>query len=231
MLVGHVGVALLVKQAEPRMSLGTAIAAATIADVLLFSFILLGVEHVQFRTSGAIAPYFSPVNLWSSHSMVLTALGGAACAGAYAWRHGRGAGAWLLAAAVIGHWVLDLLSYQPFLPVFPRQETYIGWSLHGSTAIAIVVEAVLWAGAIVLYVRDSRSTHSAGRYVFWGGVAAWTYVTWANMAGAPRKADDAPIEMLILLAMMIGWGYWMNRARAMKQGAGAPPTIAAPSTY
>ena len=231
MLVGHVAVAMLVKQVEPRLSFGTAILAATIADLLLFALVLLGIEHVQFRTSETAAPYFLPSQIAISHSLASTALAAALFAGIHVGRRGRGAGAWLLGAALVGHWVLDLLSYQPFLPLIPGRELYVGWSMTRGFVVAAVVEAVLWIGAVVLYVSESRSTSSAGRYVFWGGVLSWTYIGWANLAGPPRQSEEAPIEMLILLGMMIAWGYWMDRARAMKASPGGSFTNAAPSTY
>jgi hypothetical protein len=84
----------------------------------------------------------------------------------------------------------------------------------------MAIEGAIWAGAVALYVSDSRSTNSAGRYVFWGGVASLTYVWYVNVFGPPRgnPQEDAPIEGLILLLLAIGWAFWMNRAREMKKG-------------
>ena len=81
-------------------------------------------------------------------------------------------------------------------------------------------KATIWAAAVALYVSDSRSVTSAGRYVFWGGVASLTYVWYVNAFGPPRgnPQQDAPIEGLSLMMLAIGWAYWMNRARAMKEG-------------
>jgi hypothetical protein len=45
MLVGHCAVALAGKRAEPALSLGTLMAAAVLADLLGFVFILAGLEH------------------------------------------------------------------------------------------------------------------------------------------------------------------------------------------
>ena len=92
----------------------------------------------------------------------------------------------------------------------------------------MVVEAAIWIGALIMYVRDSRSVNSAGRYVFWGGITAWTYVWWANQAGPPRRAEDAPIEMIIVLLMIVGWGYWMNRARTTVAADHEPMPYAVP---
>jgi len=66
---------------------------------------------------------------------------------------------------------------------------------------------------LFLYVRDSKSVNSAGRYAFWGGVVSWCYISWAIVAGPPRRPEDAPLEMLIVLGLIVVWSYWMDRAR------------------
>ena len=222
MLVGHIGAAMAAKQFEPRLSLGTTVLAATAADILLFSFVLGGVEDVEFRTSAATAPYFRPLQIQLSHSLASAAAIGLAAASLH-WRALRVRGAAVLLALAVSHWVLDLIT-SPVLPVSPASDVYVGWLLSRWIYVSAAVEAGLWFGALALYVMESRSLTSAGRYVFWGGVASWTYITWANVAGPPRPPDDAPIEMLILLPMIVGWAYWMDRAREIKTGwpAAAP---------
>ena len=214
MLVGHLGAALLAKQIEPRLSLGTAVLAATAHDGLLFALVLTGFEDVEFRTATAAAPYFQPLHVELSHSLASAVVVGA-LAGILGWRGSRGRGAVLLLALAVSHWVFDLIT-SPLLPLTPFTNVYVGWALSRWIYASVAVEAVIWFGALALYVMDSRSVTSAGRYVFWGGVVSWTYVAYANVAGPPRPANDAPIEMLILLPMIAGWAYWMNQARTIK---------------
>jgi hypothetical protein len=216
MLVGHVAAALLVKQVKPRLSLGAALLASLLADLILFALVLADVEQVEFRTARTAAAPFRPLSVALSHSLVMTAVWGGALAVVYRGLMGRGSAAWSLAAVAISHWILDVIA-QPVLPLGPTTPVYVGSVLSRWIAVVMVVEAAIWVGALILYVRDSRSVNSAGRYVFWGGVMAWTYVWWANQAGAPRNAEEAPIEMIVILVMMVGWGYWMERARVMKE--------------
>lgn len=221
MLVGHVGAAFIAKGLQPRLSLGTAILATLLADVLLFVFVLAGLEHVAFRTSAAPAPYFTAIDIGVSHSVTMTILWAAAVAFTCAWlARDRGVAA-AAAALVVSHMVLDVVSVRPGLPVSPRHVAYIGWTLPLDPAslllLTMVFEGVLWIGAVVLYVAASRSTNSAGRYVFWGGVVSWTLAWYLNVTRVPPiKQEDGSIEGLILLVLLIGWGYWMNRARATK---------------
>jgi hypothetical protein len=217
MLVGHVGAAMVAKQAAPRLSLGAAVLASVLADLLLFALVVAGVEQVEFRSTMSAAAAFTPLRVALSHSLAMGMVWGIVLALLYAAFRKRVEGAWIVAALVVSHWVLDIIG-QPVLPLAPRTAVYVGSALSRWIVVGMVVEAVIWVGALIMYVRDSRSVNSAGRYVFWGGIASWTYVWWANQAGPPRQAQDAPIEMLTVLLLIVAWGYWMNRARVMKTG-------------
>lgn len=209
--------AFVAKGLQPRLSLGTAVAAAILADVLLFLFVLADLEHVQFRDGGSPGEYFSGADIALSHSLAMTLGWAALLAAAYVWRRGERRAAAFLAAVVVSHWILDVAGHRPFLPLAPGAATYAGSALRG-IGPAMAIEGAIWAAAVGLYVSDSRSANSAGRYVFWGGVAALTYVWYANAFGPTRGISqrEAPIEGLLLLLLAVAWGYWMNRARVMK---------------
>jgi len=218
MLVGHIGAAMVAKQAAPRLSFGTLVLAALAADVLLFTFVLTGLEDVRFRTSTEPAAYYAPLQVAFSHSLVTLAMIGVA-AGAFCARRTRSK--W--AAAVLGmttasHWVLDLPTHEA-LPVSPGWRIYLGSTLARWPMMVLAFEAAFWIMVLFLYVRDSRSVNSAGRYAFWGGVVSWTYISWAIVAGPPRPPDDAPIEMLIVLGLIVVWSYWMDQARQVTAAA------------
>jgi hypothetical protein len=220
MLVGHVATALVAKGLKPRLSLGAAVAAALLADVLLYLFVLGGIEHIDFRTSATPGEYFTGGDITWSHSLAMTVVWGAGVAGAWLLlRRSRDAGAAaMLGALAAGHWLLDVISHRPVMPLAPGFIGYVGWTAFAGIVPLMVIEGVTWAAAVALYVADSRSVTSAGRYVFWGGVAALTYVWYYNAFLPPRiPPAQAPIEALFLLALAIGWAYWMNRAREMKE--------------
>lgn len=222
MLVGHVAAALVAKHAEPRLPLGIAVLAATLSDILLFAFVLAGIEQVQFRRGSTAAPYFTGADIALSHSLVTSVIWGAALGAVYLW---RSRSRWLAALPlllVVSHWVLDIVSLPPALPVTPGVPLRVGWAASDWLAVTMAFEGALWVGALVLYVRDSRSTDSAGRYVFWGGVVGLTGAWYLNITRAqPIAPPDAAVEALILPLMYVGWGFWMNRARAMKTAAPA----------
>jgi hypothetical protein len=212
MLVGHISAAMVAKQAAPRVSFGTLVLASLVADVLLFTFVLTGLEEVRFRTSTEPAAYYAPLQVAFSHSLVTMALIGVAAGAVYTWRTQNRWAAAVLGLTTVSHWVMDLPTHA-VLPVSPGWRIYLGSTLARWPMIVLAFEAAFWMMVLFLYVRDSKSVNSAGRYVFWGGVVSWSYISWAIVAGPPRRPEDAPLEMLIVLGLIVVWSYWMDRAR------------------
>jgi len=212
MLVGHIGAAMVAKQAAPRVSFGTFALAALAADILLFTFVLTGLEDVRFRSSTEPAAYYAPLQVVFSHSLVTMALIGVAAGAVYTWRTQNRWAAAVLGLTTVSHWVMDLPTHA-VLPVSPGWRIYLGSTLARWPMIVLAFEAAFWMMVLFLYVRDSKSVNSAGRYVFWGGVVSWSYISWAIVAGPPRRPEDAPLEMLIVLGLIVVWSYWMDRAR------------------
>lgn len=218
MLVGHIGAAMVAKQMAPRLSFGTFVLASLVADVLLFIFVLTGLEDVRFRTSTDPAAYYAPLQVAFSHSLVTLAMIGVAAGAFCAWRTRSKWAAAVLGMTTVSHWVLDLPTHAA-LPVSPGWRIYLGSTLARWPMLVLAFEAAFWIMVLFLYVRDSKSVNSAGRYAFWGGVVSWTYISWAIVAGPPRPPDDAPIEMLIVLGLIVVWSYWMDRARRVTAAA------------
>lgn len=216
MLIGHLGLAFAGKQLQPRISLGTAIVASLFADVLLFAFVLTGVEHVTFRSGPQPAPYFVMRDVAYSHSIVMSIAWAAVLSLAH-WTavRDRGAAA-VIALLAISHPLLDVIASPSSLPLMPGAAVYVGWTAARYLPLTMIIEAAMFGGGLVLYVAASRSTSIVGRWGFWGGVTSWTLAWYLNIAGPPHgKLDDRPLEALILLALMMGWGYWMDRNRVI----------------
>jgi hypothetical protein len=229
-LVGHFAAALLAKRAEPRLSLGTTIVAATLADLLIFAFVMAGVEQIEIvRGRFGAANYFTAIDIGWSHSLAMGLVWAAILGGAH-WAARRSSrSAVIVGAAVLSHWFLDALSHPPHLPMTPGAAGHVGFALWTSIPATVLVEGGFWAVAVILYLRMTRSANSAGRYVFWGGIIVLTLSWYNNIAGAaPSRPENAPQASLIFFLLWVGWGYWMNRARTVtRAGAMHAPTTAA----
>jgi len=221
MLVGHFAAALLAKRAEPRLSLGTAVVAATLADLLIFAFVMGGLEQIEIvRGRFGAANYFTPIDIGWSHSLAMGLVWAALFGALHRWFKGSARAALIVGAAVLSHWFLDVLSHPPHLPLTPGTPGHAGFGLWTSIPATLLVEGGLWVVALVLYLRATRSVTSAGRYVFWGGIIVLTLSWYNNIAGsAPSRPENAPQASLIFFLLWVGWGFWMNRARTFKERA------------
>ena len=202
MLVGHLGVGLIGKRVEPKISLGTWILAVLLADLVCFPLLIAGVE--RFHGSVGDIPY--------SHSLLMDALWAGLFAAAYFARRRYPRGAWLLFAAVLSHWVLDVISHRPDMQLAPGVGPVLGFGLWNSIPATLIVEGGFWLAAIVVYVRAGYPKNRAGIFVFWIGIALVTLAWYSNIH---RGMDPDPVRAgvggLIFFSLLVAWGYWVNR--------------------
>src|SRR3954466_7514033 len=113
MFIGHFALALAAKRATTRTSLGTLFAAAQLADLVWPVLLLLGAETVRVDVGNTA---FTPLDFVSypwTHSLVMALLWAAGFGLVYRARTRWTRGAWVVAALVLSHWVLDLITHRP----------------------------------------------------------------------------------------------------------------------
>ena len=110
MLVGHFAVGLAAKRIEPAVSVGTLVLASMMADLLWCIFMIVGIEHVQFKPGIGAANYFSASDIVMSHSLLMDGLWAVLLAAAYFSKRRSPRGAWVIFGAVLSHWLLDWIS-------------------------------------------------------------------------------------------------------------------------
>lgn len=216
MFVGHLAVALGAKKVEPRVPLATLVAAAFGLDLLWPIFVLAGLETVRIQP-GITA--FTPLDFASypwSHSLLMSAAWGVA-AGTLAARllNSRRVGL-VVAAAVVSHWVLDLLTHRPDLPLWPGGPR-VGLGLWNSVPGTLVVEGTMLAAAVAIYVRAAPARDAAGRWGFWGLVALLGTV-WATgpISTPPPSSTAIGILGLSVAVLMVPWVMWIERHRSWR---------------
>ena len=218
MHVGHFAVGLAVKRIEPRISLGTALLAALLADLLFCTLSIAGIEHAGFL-SGVATNRFFGYNIGYSHSLLMDVMWAALFAAAYLLRRRFPRGAWILFAAVLSHWLLDAVSHRPDMPLAPGAPIALGLGLRNSPLATLLVEGGFWLLAIVLYARAMHPKNRTGIYAFWIGVGLLTFFGAANVLSTkpPPSAVQAGIASLIYFSLVVAWAYWMNRLRVSIQ--------------
>lgn len=214
MFIGHYGLALAAKRAAPRVSLGTSIAAAQLADLIWPVLLLLGLEHVS------IVPNANPFLRLSfdsypwTHSLLMDVVWALIAGGAYAAVRGDRKGGVIVGLLVVSHWVLDWITHVPDLPLYPGGPR-VGLGLWRSMYGTMLVEAVMLVVGLALYTRTTRATDRTGRWALWGFVALLAVLYVGNAYGPP-PGNASGIAWGALAAWLIPlFGWWVDRHRAL----------------
>lgn len=215
MFTGHLAIGFAGKRVVPKISLGTWMMAVMLADLLAFVFMIGGIE--SFRPVPGVAANRMLGDIPYSHSLLMDVLwAGLLAVGFYLFRrHPRGA--LLLFGAVSSHWVLDVISHRPDMPLAPGVKPLFGLGLWNSIPATVMVEGGAWLAAIIVYVHATKSKNWVGLIAFWIGIALLTVSWLANItAGIDPNPVRAGANGLVFFSLMIVWAYWMNRVRYFK---------------
>ncbi len=220
MLVGHIGVGLAVKAIEPRMKLGTMLAAALFVDIVFFLLVLCGAEHIVVPPDYAVRPVLG-FDFPYSHSLlgtfllsVLAALAWALWGGRRARRHGAyWDGIALIAAAVFSHWLLDFVVHTPDMPLVPGGEG-LGLGLWRHQPWALIVELALAVAGFAAFAL--RSPLPLGRKLVVAGMVAvaggFTVEGAFGYAALPEPSVIA-LSSLVLIGLSIAVAAWADWSR------------------
>lgn len=214
MFIGHFAVAFAAKRVVPAVSLGTLFAAAQLADLVWPTLVLLGIEKVEIAPGITAATPLDFVSYPYSHSLLALLVWGALFAGIHwAVRRGRLAPALVIAAVVVSHWLLDVLSHRPDMPLAFGVGPLLGLGLWNSIPATVVVEAGLFAAGVALYARATRPLDRIGSAGLWSLVAFLMVVYVANLLGPPPPSPEAVAWVAQSIWLLVAWGYWLDRHR------------------
>src|SRR6266850_3250858 len=213
MFIGHYALALAAKRAAPRTSLGTLFLAVQLADMLWPVLLILGWEQAHF------VPGPNPfLTLWLdsipiSHSLLTLIAWGVLFAAVYRMRTGYAKGAVVVALAVVSHWVLDVVTHRPDMPVYPGGPR-LGLGLWNSVAGTVIIEAVMFAAGIWIYLRTTRARDAVGRYGL-GALLALLGLFYARslLGGPPPTMRAIEIGGTIFGWLFVGWAAWGDKHR------------------
>ena len=211
MFLGHYGVAFAARRAAPRTSLGTTIFAAQFLDELWPVLLLLGLEQVRIVPGLMAASALDFVSYPISHSLATAAGWGALIGAGYFAVRRYGRGAWVVGASVASHWLLDAPMHRPDLPLWPGSATLVGGGLWNSVAVTWLVEGILFAAGVALYVRGTRARARVGSWGLWAMLALLA-VALAGAGSAP-PSERALALMTLSLWLFVPWGWWVDRHR------------------
>src|SRR5580765_1684017 len=166
MFIGHFAVGLAAKRVAPSVSLGTLFVACELVDLLWPVFLLAGIERVRIDPGNTA---FTPLDFLSypwTHSLLMSAAWAALAGVLYLLIRKNARAAIVVGLVVLSHWFLDLVAHRPDLPLAPGGAVY-GLGLWNSVPATLLVEGLLFAAGLAVYLKSTRAKDRAGSLGFW----------------------------------------------------------------
>lgn len=151
MVLGHFALAAASKPVAPEVPMWALMIAPQAMDVLFVPMVALGLESITMGGYGQAI-----IHAYYTHSivgaLVIAALMFAI--GKAAWKTQRAA--WTLASLSFSHWVLDLITHRPDMPILPGNIgnlPLLGLGLWNYPWVSLTVEIVLAVIGLAIYFR------------------------------------------------------------------------------
>jgi hypothetical protein len=222
MFLGHFALAFGAKHVAPAVSLGTLFLACQFADLLWPTLVVLGLEVVEVDPGNTLVTPLNFVSYPYSHSLVMLLGWSALFALAYFLVRGRQVVAMAtLAALVFSHYILDVITHRPDLPITIGGEARLGLGLWNYPGTTLAVESALFIIGAAFYTSVTRARDGVGRIGLWALIVTLVAIYFAALYGPPPPSSQAVAIAGHLTWLFVLWAYWVDRHRAARQRAPA----------
>ena len=229
MFIGHYAPAFAAAASCRAPRLGALFVAAQLVDLAFFVFVLSGVEHMRETPGFTVMNSGDFYDMRFTHSLI-GALGFAAAFAIVArLRRVTWAAAWIGAAVVASHWLLDLLVHAPDLTIAGVGRRY-GFALWNRPTIEMPLELSLTFGALTFYAARTSARNWFGHLslsLLAIALVAVQLVNW--LSPQPTIVLDPippsiPLTALFAYAVLAALAWWVAATREHAHGAG--PSVA-----
>ena len=217
MFLGHYGIALALKRAEPKLSLGTLFVAVQLPDLLWGIFLLLGWERARIVPGHTAMTPLEFLTYPISHSLVgALAWSFVAAALYYSWptrdtsRHWQAAA--MVGLAVFSHYPLDVLVHIPDLPLSGSSSVKLGLGLWNNPVATLIAEALVFSAGLAIYItrRSNRHPVRLRRVVIVVLLLVVTYV--ASVLGpVPPSMTVVAVSDIVFLLGIAALAAWADQ--------------------
>jgi len=221
MFVGHAAVALAARSRVRDASLGALLACTFALDLVWPVLLLVGVERVEIQPGASAFTALAFVHYPWSHSL-LAALGWGATATLVVSAFGASRRTALACGAVVvSHWLLDLVTHVPDLPLWPGDSPVLGLGLWNSVVGTYLVEGALFLMGIAAYTHATLPRDRVGALGFWI-LAVVLLLVWAPSPWAPPPPSVTALALVALAVwLFVAWAEWVDRHRDPRGSAPA----------
>ena len=214
MFIGHYALAFASKKVAPSVSLGTTFLACQFADLLWPTLLMLGIEVVEIDPGNTLMTPFNFVRYPYSHSLVMLVIWAGLFALAYRLISGSSRAATVtVAALVLSHYALDVITHRPDLPITISGAQRLGLGLWNHPGLTLALESAMFILGATIYMSVTRARDRIGRLGLWSLIVMLVAIYFAALYGPPPPSSTALAVSGQLLWVFVVWAYWVDRHR------------------
>ncbi len=219
MFIGHYGVGLALKKADRNISLGVLFLAVQFVDILWTIFVLLGIEQVKIIPGITAANPLDFVYYPYSHSLAASFLWAGVIYLLFRLLPAKSGSqktkvAVIMAFAVSSHFLLDLLTHRPDLPLWFGNSIKVGLGLWNHTFLSYLLEGLIFLGGLWIYLKSTRGTSFSGKYGMTIFAAFLLILNLINLFGPPPpNTTILALFGLFYYLLFAGIAFWLDRQR------------------
>jgi len=187
--------------------------AVQFADLLWPIFLLLGWEQVRIVPRVTAVTPLDFVSYPISHSLLADIGWASLFAGLYLIVKRYPRGAFVIWACVMSHWILDVISHRPDMPLYPRGRTFIGLGLWNSLPATLLIEGAMFVAGVAIYLSSTRAKDKTGVLSFWALIIVFVILYLGTLLGPPPPSLKALKIMALGGWLFVPWFYWIDRHR------------------
>jgi len=216
MFIGHFGMGFGAKKFTPSLSLGTLFLSAQWIDLIWPIMLILGIERVVIDPGNTVITPLDFVQYPITHSLLAVLVWGLILAGVYYFTKKDVKNAIWIGVLVISHWILDLITHRPDLPLSPGSEVKVGLGLWNSMIGTLFLEVSIFVLGIYLYIRSTQAKNKTGSIALWTLIGFLSIIYLSNLIGPPPPSSDVIGFVGLSQWLLVVWAYWIDRNRVVR---------------
>ena len=217
MFVGHYAASLALKKFEKRASLGVLFLAVQLVDIVFFPLVLLGIERINIVENFTQSTHFELEFMPYTHSLAAFLVWSGLAYAFFRWVVVKSHSvAFVVALAVMSHWLLDVIVHTPDLPLWSDSSLKLGLGLWNNAIATFTLEAVLLLAALWLYLSSTTAMTRAGKYGMSIFVVFLILANVPNVFG-PLQGDSKVVLAATALAaylLFAAVAFWLDKKRS-----------------
>lgn len=214
MFIGHLGAGLALKHFDKKTNLAWFFVSVLFPDLLLWIFVLLGIEEV-----------IVPVNFDKLHYLKFLFPYSHSLLGTIAWSilvyvaadviTKRRKTAILMGIGVLSHFLFDFIVHTPDLTVLGDNSILLGLGLWNYIYIALFVELIFYFIGLYIYLNGTKGITFGGKYgmyIFSALLVAAAFISQV-LSPEPFSGKEVAGSALLSVILVILISYWLDKKR------------------